>query len=76
MEVFEILWEWGQKRKGRCPDTVGDEMGKEVRDWISSVVGEVWVCLQPTCCPKRRGPCTGIRDKATSVWRKVRKEEL
>lgn len=66
----------GSKRKGRCPDTVEDEMGEDVRDWISSVVGEVGVCLQPTCCPKRHGLCIGIRDKATSVWRKVRKEEL
>jgi hypothetical protein len=26
--------------------------GDETRvNWISGAVGELWVCLQPTCCP-------------------------
>lgn len=35
-------------------------------DWISGAVGEVWVCLQTTCCDRRGIAEVGVWDKVTS----------
>lgn len=44
------------------------ELGIRLGDWISGAEGEVWISLQPICCPDRSGPWANKLPAGAGVW--------
>lgn len=73
---------WGKGGLERSLLSIGDEVREESKtiasvlltepgmrlgDWISGA-GEVWISLQPTCCPDRSGPWVNRLPAGVGVW--------
>ena len=44
------------------------EPGMRLGDWIPGAEGEVWISLQPTCCPDRSGPWANRLPVGATFW--------
>jgi hypothetical protein len=67
-KVFVICWGWGQRGKGGCSRfSAADE---SARIGSGGAKRDVWILLQPICCPGRSDPGDSMGYDGVEIWDK------